>query len=117
MGVLHWLIVIPLYFFTALTLLLSFILIARLLRLRVSVNPLVTGAGTLALGLIAAPLLTGWVTFDAYTGRLLVALIVASFAVAGLDALLQSPLPLPLDDELRESPGAEASQYKRPFST
>jgi hypothetical protein len=41
---LHWLIVIPLYFFGSITLLLSFILAARLLRLRVSVDPLVTGA-------------------------------------------------------------------------
>ena len=35
-------------------------------------------------------------------GRVLLVLIVASFAVAGLDALLRSLLPLPLDDELLE---------------
>ena len=114
MGSLHWLIVIPLYFFAALTLLLSLILVARLLRLRVSVNPLVIGAAALALGLIVAPLVAGWVTLDAYTGRVVLVLIVASFAVAGIDTLLQSLLPLPLDDELRESP--DSHQSKRPFS-
>lgn len=102
MGSLHWLIVIPLYFFAALALLLSFILLARLLRLTVSVNPLVTGAVVLALGVIVAPLLAGWTTLDGYTGRVLLVLILATFAIAGLDTLLQSALPLPLDKELRE---------------
>jgi hypothetical protein len=101
-GSLHWLIVIPLFFFAALTLSLSFILVARLMRLHVSFDPLITGASALAIGLIAAPLVAGWLSLDAYMGRVLPVLIVASFAVAGLDALLRSLLPLPLDDELLE---------------
>ncbi len=116
MGSLHWLIVVPLYFFTTLTLVLSFIQVARLLRLRVSVDALVTGASALAIGLIVAPLVAGWVTLDAYTGRAMLVLIVASFAVAGLDALLRESLPpLPLDDELREvSPPRPAARSGAP---
>ena len=102
MGSLHWLIVVPLYFFGNMTLCLSFIVAARLLRLRVSVEPLVTGTSALAIVLTVVPLVAGWVTLDASAGRVLIVLIVASFAVAGLDTLLQSLLPLPLDKELRE---------------
>jgi hypothetical protein len=106
-GSLHWLIVIPLYFFGSITLLLSFILAARLLRLRVSVDPLVTSASALAVGLIVVPLIAGWVTLDSYAGRVLVVLIVASFALAALDTLLQRLVPLPLDEELREGEPAK----------
>jgi hypothetical protein len=93
--------------FGSITLLLSFILAARLLRLRVSVEPLVTGACALAIGLIAVPLVAGWVTLDAFAGRVLVVLIVASFALAGVDTLLQPLVPLPLDEELREGEPAK----------
>src|SRR5262245_37513411 len=103
---LHWLIVVPFYFFGSITLLLSFILAARLLRLRVSVDPLVTGACALAIGLVVVPLVAGWVTLDAYAGRVLVGLIVASFALAGLEGFLQPLVPLPLDEELREGESA-----------
>ena len=51
--------------------------------------------------------IAGWVTLDAYAGRVLVALIVASFALAGLDTLLQRLVPLPLDEELREGEPAK----------
>jgi hypothetical protein len=104
---LHWLIVIPFYIFGSITLLLSFILATRLLRLRVSVDPLVPGACGLAIGLIAVPLAAGWVTLDAYAGRVLVVLIVTSFALAGLDTLLRPLAPLPLDEELREGEHAK----------
>jgi hypothetical protein len=101
-GSLHWLIVIPLYFFAALALLLLSIVVARLLRLRVSINPLVTAAVIAALAVVVAPLVAGWVTLEAYTGRVLAALLVASFALAALDTLLQSLLPVPLDKQLEE---------------
>jgi hypothetical protein len=115
-GSLHWLIVIPLYFFGSITLLLSFILAARLLRLRVSVDPLVTAASALAIGLIVVPLVAGWVTLDAYAGLVLAVLIVASFALAGLDTLLQSLVPLPLDEELRGDEPAKTSISARAAS-
>jgi hypothetical protein len=113
---LHWLIVVPLYFFGSITLLLSFILAARLFRLRVSVDPLVTGASALAIGLIVVPLVAGWVTLDAYGGRVLVVLIVASFALAGLDSLMQSLVSLPLDEELREGEPAKTRTAGRAAS-
>jgi hypothetical protein len=112
----RWLIVIPLYFFAALTLSLSFILVARLMRLRVSFDPLVTGASAVAMGLIVGPLVAGWVALAAYTGRVLLVLIVASFAVAGLDTLLQSLLPLPLDGELHELTPAKSPTRSEPPS-
>ena len=93
----HWMIVIPLYIFGSITLLLSFILAARLLRLRV-------------------PLAAGWVTVDAYTGRVLLVLVAASFALAGVDTLLGSVMPLPLDEELREGEPAGGSTSGRAAS-
>jgi len=102
MGSLHWLIVVPFYLFGSITLLLSFILAARLLRLRVALDPLVTGACALSIVLNVVPLIAGWVSLDAYAGRVLVTLIVASFALAGLDTFLRPLVPLPLDEELRE---------------
>ena len=107
MESLHWLILIPFYFVGSITLLLSFILAARLLRLRVSVDPLVPAACALAIGLTLVPLVAGRVTLDAYGGRVLVVLIVASFALAGLDTLLRPLVPLPLDEELREGEPAK----------
>ena len=109
MRSLHLLIVIPLYLFSSITLLLSFILAARLLRLRVSVDPLVTGAPALAIGLIVISLAAGWMILDEHAGRVLVVLIAASFALAGLDTLLRSLVPLPLDEELREGEHAKTS--------
>ena len=112
----HWMIVIPLYIFGSITLLLSFILAARLLRLRVPLDPLVTGASACAIGLIIVPLAAGWVTVDAYTGRVLLVLVAASFALAGVDTLLGSVMPLPLDEELREGEPAGGSTSGRAAS-
>jgi hypothetical protein len=86
------------------------------LRLRVSVDPLVTGASASAIGLIVVPLVAGWVTLDVYAGRLLVVLIVASFALAGLDTLLRPLAPLPLDEELGESEHAKTGVSGRAAS-
>ena len=102
MGSMHWLIVIPLYFFAALALLLSLMLVSRLLRLRVSVNPLVTIAVTVSLALIVAPVVIGWATLDSYTGRVLLVLMLSTFAMALIDTFLQTYLPVPLDKELEE---------------
>lgn len=46
MGSLHWLVLIPFYFLTAPTLLLLAMLGARMLRLRVSINPIVCGSSS-----------------------------------------------------------------------
>jgi hypothetical protein len=102
--------------FGSINLLLSFILAARLFRLRVSVDPLVTGASALAIGLIVVSLAAGWMTLDEHAGRLLVVLIAASFALAGLDTLLQSLVALPLDEELREDGHAKTRSSGRAAS-
>lgn len=97
---LHWLILIPYYFFLALSLALSFVLVARLVRAPLSANHLVTAAVLLALGGVSLPLATGWAVIDDYTTRGFVLLATASFLLAALDTLLATALPLPLDREL-----------------
>lgn len=97
---LHWFILIPYYFFLALSVALLLVLLARLVRARVSASHLVTAAVLLALAGVSLPLATGWATIDDYTTRGFVVLAVASFLLAALDTLLGSALPLPLDREL-----------------
>jgi hypothetical protein len=94
------LIVVPFYFFGALTLLSGFVLVARLMRLPVSINALVIASIVLSLLSLAVPLWLDWIDLTALTGRRAAILLVASFVFAGLDALLKDPLPLPLDQEL-----------------
>lgn len=100
MGNLHWLIVVPFYFFGALTLLSGFVLAARLMRLRVTINALVITAIVVTVLALAVPLTLDWIDIEALTGRRVAVLLVASFVFAGLDALLKDQLPLPLDHEL-----------------
>lgn len=102
MGNLHWLILIPFYFFGALGLLLASMATARVLRLRVSVNPLVVGAVLASMALLVVPLAAGWASIDDYSGLALLALVLVTFVVAALDTLLEPLLPLPLDKELNE---------------
>jgi hypothetical protein len=99
-GSLHWLIIIPFYFFTALSFLLLIIVVARVLRLKVGVNPLVMTAVTTSIGLVAVPLIFNWADLHDYEGRFMLAIGLGSFVLAGLDVILQQWLPLPLDDEL-----------------
>ena len=101
MGTLHWLIVVPFYFFGALSLLLLFMVVARLLRLKVKVNTLVTTAVLLAMVGVAVPLVADWAEIDDYSGRILLLIGIESFILAAIDTLLESRLPLPLDQELR----------------
>ena len=98
---LHALIVVPYYFVSALAALPLLILGARLLRLKVSVNTLVGIAIGLAVASIVVPLAADWLDLDAFTGRPLLVLVLASLVLAAIDAALMRHLPLPLDDELR----------------
>jgi hypothetical protein len=99
---LHALIVVPYYFLSALALLPLLILAARLLRLTVSVNTLVGIAIGLALASIVIPLAADWVDLDAFSGRPLLVLVLASLLLTAVDAALLKHLPLPLDEELRD---------------
>ncbi|HYD46974.1 MAG TPA: hypothetical protein VEB21_01435 [Terriglobales bacterium] len=96
----HWLIVVPYYFFTALTLSALLILTARLLRLKVAVNTLVTGAVITALIGMILVLSSDAVSVADLTGRGILCLGIASFVLAGLDATLMKSLPHSIDHEL-----------------
>lgn len=100
MGKLHWLILFPYYFFGALTLLGVLLLVARLTRLEIAINTLVTTAIAVSLVALVVPFVFGWVGIASFTGLGVAMLLVASFAVAAVDALLYRSLPLPLDEEL-----------------
>ncbi len=100
MGSFHWLIVIPFYFFGALTLLSGSVLVARLVRLHVPINALVIGSIIVSILALAVPLSLDWFNLDALTGRRAAVLLVASFIFAGIDAVLKDQFPLPLDHEL-----------------
>lgn len=101
MGNLHWLILVPYYFFGALSLLLLLMVVARLLRLKIKVNTLVMTAVLIALAAVALPLVAGWAELEDYSGRVLLVVGVDSFLLAAVDTWLESRLPLPLDRELR----------------
>ena len=98
----HWLLLIPYYFFAALSCLLLLLPAARLVRARISINALATTAVVLGLLLTLLPLLSGWTTMTNYTVTRLFLLACATVLLAVLDTALQSILPLPLDRELEE---------------
>ncbi len=102
MGFLHALIVVPYYFVAALAALPFLILACRVLRLKLSINPLVGISIGVSLAAIVVPLACDWVDLTAFTGRPLLVLILASFLFAAVDTALADRLPLPLDDELRD---------------
>lgn len=102
MGYLHWLIVIPFYFFGSLAALPLLIVICRLLRLKVSINTLVGAAIALSIAGIVIPLAADWVDLTALRGRQMLALAVLSMLLVAVDAALVNALPLPLDKELQD---------------
>jgi len=99
---LHSLIVVPYYFFLALSLLPLLVLVCRLLRLKVSIGALVGVAIGMSVAAIAIPLIADWVDLARLSGRPMLLLGLLSFVLAALDAALARVLPLPLDTELSE---------------
>ena len=102
MGILHWFILIPFYFFGSLAALPFLMVICRLLRLKVSINALVGTAIALSIAGIVIPLACDWVDLTAFRGRQMLALGVLSMLLAAVDAALVNALPLPLDQALEE---------------
>lgn len=102
MGILHWLILVPFYFFGTLAILPLLIVITRLLRLKVSINALVGTAIALSIAGIAVPLACDWIDLVSFRGRGMLALGVLSMVLAAVDAALANLLPLPLDQELQD---------------
>jgi hypothetical protein len=99
-GSMHWLIVIPFYFFGALTLLLALMLLCRLVRVSPPVNSLVMVAVFASLALFIAGFALDLISLHYLSGVRLLILGLASFALAAIDATLQTWLPLSLDQEL-----------------
>jgi hypothetical protein len=97
----HWVILIPYYFFCALAVLPLLMIVSRLLRLTVAINTLVGAAIVLSLAGVIVPLALDWVDLSALTGRPMLLLGLLSFVFAAGDAALARRLPLPLDQELR----------------
>ena len=102
MGVLHWFILVPFYFFGSLAALPLLIIVCRLLRLKASINALVGIAIALSVGGIVIPLACDWVDLVAFRGGPMLALGVLSMVLAAVDAALLHVLPLPLDQELQD---------------
>ncbi len=99
---LHWLVVIPLYFFAAILMFLVLTLASRVLRLQVGASGLAITAVLLAASSVAVPLAVDWIDLADLTGRRLLALGAATFVLAALDTLLQRVLPLPADRDLSQ---------------
>ena len=97
---LHWLVVIPFYFFSALAVFLLLALVSRILRLKVGANTIATTAVCLAVLVVAVPLMADWTDLEHLSGLRLLMLGAATLVLAGLDTLLQSLLPSPIDAEL-----------------
>ena len=102
MGILHWFILVPFYFFGTLAVLPLLIVISRLLRLKVSINTLVGLAIALSIAGIVVPLACDWVDLVSFRGRQMLALGVLSMLFAAVDAALLKALPLALDQELQD---------------
>lgn len=102
MSSLHWLIVIPFYFFTALLVFFALSLLCRIARARVGANLLAVAAATTSLATAILPLIFGWTSLELYTTLRMVGLGAASFVLAAIDTVLMPNLGLPLDEELRD---------------
>jgi hypothetical protein len=100
--VLHGLVVVPFYFFSAVLTFLVLALASRLVRLQVGANALAIAAVILAVGVVAVPLALDWIDLPHLNGRRLLALAAATFVLAALDTLLQPFLPVPADRDLSE---------------
>jgi len=99
---LRWLIVVPYYFIGALAALPALMLLCRLARAKISINALVGTAIGLTVAAIGVPLVCGWLDLSAFTGRLLLLLVIVSLLLAALDTAVAKRLPLPLDKDLQE---------------
>ena len=99
---LHALIVVPFYFFSAILTFLALALACRVTRAKIGANTLAIVAVVLAVGVVAVPLALDWIDLAHMSGRRLLVLAVATVVLAAIDTLLQPLLPLPADRDLAE---------------
>lgn len=100
MGSLHWLIVVPYYFFIALALLGLLMVGTRLLRIKASINTLVGISIAVSFFDLVVLLGGGFLSIKNLTFLPLLAIFAVSLTCATVDSLLARQLPLPLDEEL-----------------
>jgi hypothetical protein len=99
---LHWLILIPYYFFSALSLFLLFSVVCRVVRASASANPIAITAVVAAVVATAAPLLAGATELADYSWQGMLGLFAVSMVLATVDTLLKGSLGLPADAELED---------------
>lgn len=99
---LHTLIVVPFYFFSAILTFLVLALACRITRAKIGANSLAIVAVILAVAVVAVPLALDWIDLAHMNGRRLLVLAVATVVLAAVDTLLQPLLPLPADRDLAE---------------
>lgn len=98
----HALILIPYYFFGAISLLMVLITLCRIVRLPVPAHRLAVAAASASLIGVAVPLLAGLTDLHDYTVLRMAALVAVSLVLAGLDTALRRVLPSHLDEELEK---------------
>ena len=99
----HWLILIPFYFFGATGLFLLLTIASRLLRLKVTASTLAVTSVVLGLAFVIVPLVSDLLDLEHYAGRYVLGLGLVTFLIAAVDTILEPLLPLPLDQELAQS--------------
>lgn len=100
MDTLHWLILVPYYFFLALAYLSLLMVGTRLLRIKTSINTLVGIA--IAVSVLDLVVLFAFdiLEIDHFRFWPLLGIFAVSLVFAAIDHLLHERLPLPLDEEL-----------------
>jgi RsiW-degrading membrane proteinase PrsW (M82 family) len=97
---LHYLILVPYYFFGALTLTLAIILACRLTRRSLAINAVVSASVLGTIASLFVVLSTYHVSIEHFRLLPLLGLLAVSFLLAGIDAVLRKRLPLALDREI-----------------
>jgi hypothetical protein len=97
----HYLFLVPFYVFIAIGVFLFLSIVCRILRLKLTANALAVTAVTVGVFIVLLPLFEGVQVTD-YTGRRLLVVGLVTFALATIDTLLETLLPLPLDRELAD---------------
>jgi hypothetical protein len=98
-GALHWLVVIPVYFFGAISWYALLDSAARLVRADVGPERLAGAAVLASIASVVVVLASGLVGLDDLRLLPLLGLGLASFALAGADAALARAMPLASDEE------------------
>jgi hypothetical protein len=96
----HWLLLFPFYFFSALACGFMLLVLHRLARRSPDLDRLAALSCAIAVAGVALPLLAGWAEIEDYRVRTILLLALGSFLLAILDAGLRRWLALPVDQEL-----------------